>query len=171
MKTVVLGPWPVEFEAFIERRRKLGIDRFDEVWEGCYHVVPAPHPSHGLVEDQLARILGRYADTAALVGSGAFNLGDPDNYRVPDRGYHRSPPTTTWVPTAAIVVEVVSPHDETLEKFDFYAEHGVDELLIAEPASRTVRCWRLNDGRYLEADRSDLLDVSTRSLSDQITWP
>ena len=57
------------------------------------------------------------------------------------------------------------------EKFDFYAEHGVDELLIAEPAERRVRCWRLEDTRYLEADRTELLGVTTRSIAEQITWP
>ncbi|MFN0026018.1 MAG: Uma2 family endonuclease [Acidimicrobiales bacterium] len=171
MKTVVLGPPPTELKAFIERRQQLRLDLFDEVWEGCYHVVPAPHPSHGLVEDQLARILGRYADAAGLVGSGPFNLGGPDNYRVPDRGYHRVPPTTTWVPTVAIAVEVVSPHDETFEKFDFFAQHHVDELLIAEPETRQVRCWRLGEDTYTEVDHSGILGVTTGAITDQITWP
>jgi hypothetical protein len=31
------------------------------------------------------------------------------------------------VATAAVVVEVVSPDDETCERFGFYAAHGVDD--------------------------------------------
>ena len=116
MKTVVLGPLPTELLTLIERRKRLGIDLFDEVWEGSYHVAPAAHPSHGFVEDQLARILGRYAVETGLVGTGPFNLGDANDYRVSDRGYYRTLPSTTWVPTAAVVVEVVSPHDETFRE-------------------------------------------------------
>jgi len=38
---------------------------------------------------------------AGLIDTQPFNLGEPDGYRVPDRGYHCSLPTTKWVPTAA----------------------------------------------------------------------
>lgn len=40
VKTVVLGPPPVEPEQLIQRRRAHGLDTFDEVWEGIYHVAP-----------------------------------------------------------------------------------------------------------------------------------
>lgn len=43
-KTVVLGPRPQELVALIERRQALGLDTYDEVWEGTYHVAPAAHP-------------------------------------------------------------------------------------------------------------------------------
>src|SRR3954454_581427 len=41
-------------EGLIQRRRALGIDTFDEVWEGSYHLAPAAHPAHGYVGTQLA---------------------------------------------------------------------------------------------------------------------
>lgn len=41
MQTVVLGPQPAEIRALIERRHALGIDLFDEVWEGSYQVFGA----------------------------------------------------------------------------------------------------------------------------------
>ena len=49
------------------------------------------------------------------------------------------------MPTAAVVVEVVSPDDETYEKSGFYAAHGVDELIVADPAGRSLSedCWML----------------------------
>ncbi|MDQ6727027.1 MAG: Uma2 family endonuclease [Actinomycetota bacterium] len=131
MKTVVLGPQP-EVQALIERRRALGTDLFDEVWEGIYHMAPAPNAAHAYLDDVLAVLLHPCAQAVGLVGTGPFNLGQPDDYRVPDRGYHRSRPTGTWVPTAAVVVEIVSPDDETYAKFDFYARHAVDEILVAD---------------------------------------
>lgn len=171
MKTVVLGPRPGELQALIERRQRLGIDLFDEVWEGSYHVAPAAHPSHGYVDKQLAVLLAPYATAAGLIGTGPFNLGEPDDYRVPDGGYHRSLPTAVWVPTVAVVIEVVSPHDETYEKFGFYADHDVDELIIADPATRTARCWRRDTGGYTAAPASRLLAISADALTQLVTWP
>lgn len=171
MRTVVLGPRPAELEALIERRRSQGLDLYDEVWEGEYHVVPAAHPSHGHVENQVAVLLDPLTRNAGLVGTGPFNLGAPDDYRVPDRGLHRTLPTTTWVPAAAMVVEIVSPDDETWDKLGFYAAHTVDKLLIVDPQQRTVTCLGLEAGRYVPLAASGLLRVSTDELAQQIVWP
>ena len=43
-----------------------------------------------------------------------------------------------WLPTAALVVEVVSPGDETYDKLQFYACHNVDEVLIVDPGKHTI---------------------------------
>ena len=111
-------------------------------------------------------LLHPYARAAGLTGTGPFNLGSPEDYRVPGRGYHRGRPTGTWVPTAAIVVEIVSPDDETYEKFGFYAAHEVEELIVADPSGRTLAFWRRTvDGRYEEVAASSLLAVSTAELS------
>ena len=168
---MVLGPRPREVEELIQRRRALGIDTFDEVWEGSYHMAPAAHPAHGYVGHQLAVLLAPFAGAAGLVGTDPFNLGEPDDYRVPDRGYHRSLPQSTWVPTVAIVVEIVSPDDETYDKFAFYAAHGVDELIVADPTTRTVTCWALEASVYRQSDGSALLAISVAELQAGITWP
>jgi hypothetical protein len=42
MPTLVRDPQPVEFEALLERRRRLGQDLYDEVWNGVLHMNPAP---------------------------------------------------------------------------------------------------------------------------------
>jgi Uma2 family endonuclease len=168
---VVLGPRPQEIDALIERRRRLGIDTFDEVWEGSYHMAPAAHPAHGYVDSELRILVAPYARAAGLVGTGPFNLGVADDYRVPDGGYHRSLPSGVWVPTAAVVVEIVSPDDETFEKFAFFAAHGVTELLVADPAARSVRCWHLHDGVYTEATGSELLGVAADELTGSLSWP
>jgi Uma2 family endonuclease len=51
---------------------------------------------------------------------------------------HRPGAAGTWLPTAALVVEIVSPEDETWEKLPFYAAHDVDEVQIVDPAERKV---------------------------------
>jgi hypothetical protein len=171
VRTVVVGPGPPEFEALLRRRGALGQDLYDEVWEGEYHMAPAPHPFLGILDDQLAVTLHPLARSAGLVGSGPFNLGDPDDYRVPGRGLHRETPTTTFVPTAAVVVEIASPGDETWNKIDFYAAHSVDELLIADPLKRSVTWMVLDGDRYTMQDSSHLLGISSADLTTQIDWP
>lgn len=171
MRTVILGPRPAELDVLVERRRALGLDVYDEEWEGDYHMAPAAHPSHGYLDDELAVLLRPLARQAGLVGSGPFNLGHAHDYRVPDRGLHRVVATTTFVTTAAVVVEIMSQDDETPNKLDFYAAHGVDEVLIVSPVERSVRWLALEDGRYVATDVSPLLGVSAEDLGSRIDWP
>jgi Uma2 family endonuclease len=171
VKTVVLGERPAELEAFLERRRALGQDGYDEVWQGVYHVAPMAHAWHGYLDNLLAERLGPLARAAGLVGTSAFNLGDPDDYRVPDRGYHLALPSEVRIPTAALVVEVISPDDETWTKFDFYARHHVDEICTADPIVRELRWFILAGDAYRETDRSQLLGVSVAALAEEIEWP
>jgi Uma2 family endonuclease len=168
---VVLGERPPEIEEFLKRRHALGQDGNDEVWEGEYHMVPMAHPRHGYVDSQLGVLLDPYAQRAGLVGTSAFNLGEPENFRVPDRGFHRTMPSQLYVPTSAIVVEVVSPDDETWDKFPFYAARGVEEICAVEPLERRVRWWRLIGEGYEESDNSDLLGVRAAELERAIDWP
>lgn len=170
MRTVVLGE-SREIRELIEQRRRTGADLYDEMWKGEYHMAPAPHRSHGLLEDELAQILGPLARRAGLFGSGPFNLGDPFDYRVPDRGYHRDREARTWVPTAAIVVEIVSPDDESWAKLDFYASHEVDEVLIVDPQARRVTWLRRDGSGYTDTDGSTLLGITTADLAAQLDWP
>jgi Uma2 family endonuclease len=170
MRTVVLGD-SREIRELIDQRRRTGADLYDEMWEGEYHMAPAPHRSHGLLDYRLGRILGPLADRAGLFGSGPFNLGDQFDYRVPDQGYHRDEAPRTWVPTAAVVVEIVSPDDESWAKLDFYAAHEVDEVLIVDPEARRVT-WLTRDGNgYAEAEGSALLGITTGGLASLIDWP
>jgi Uma2 family endonuclease len=170
MRTVVLGD-SREIRQLIEQRRKTGADLYDEVWEGEYHVAPAPHRSHGLIDFQLAQILGPLARQAGLFGSGPFNLGDPFNYRVPDQGYHRDRSPATWVPTAAIVVEIVSPDDESWAKLDFYSAHEVDEVLIVDPVAHRVTWLACHGSSYVDVGRSTLLGIASGELATQVDWP
>ncbi|MGH9066239.1 MAG: Uma2 family endonuclease [Acidimicrobiales bacterium] len=174
MKTVVLDPAPVEVERLIERRRRLGLDGYDEVWEGVYHMAPMARFRHGRLQVQLARLVGPHSDAAGLVDSGPFNLGEgPESFRVPDLGYHRPglDPDALYVPTAAIVVEVTSPGDETHDKLPFYSAHGVDEVWVVDPAARRVQMLARRGNGYRDVEASALLGVRAADLIATVAWP
>ena len=145
--TLVLDPPPADFEALLERRRQHGQDLLDEVWDGVYHMNPAPHSRHSAIQQQLAELLGPPAREAGLDPRLAiFNLGDEGDYRVPDGGLLRPGPDAVFLPTAALVVEIVSPGDESWQKLGFYAAHDVGELLIVDPQERRVHWLALRPG-------------------------
>ncbi len=171
----MLDPPPVELQALLERRRRLDLDRHDEMWEGVLHMAPAPRTAHADIQQQLAELLGplaRRAGLRPLIG-GEFNIGEPEDFRVPDGGLLRGRQDATWNPTAALVVEIVSPGDESREKLPFYAAHDVDEVLIVDPATRTCDWLALQaaGGEYRPVQRSGLLDVAVSDLVEQIDWP
>src|SRR5690348_15956040 len=156
MPTLVRDPQPAEFEALLERRRRLGQGLFDAGGAGALHMNPAPHSRHGRLEWQLGGILAPLAATAGLRVLGQFNLGDEGDYRVPDGALVRPGPDAVYLPTAALVLEIVSPGDETWEKLGFYAAHGVEELLIVDPQGKTVSWMGLEAGEYKHLKRSRL---------------
>jgi hypothetical protein len=173
MATVVLDPYAYELDALKERRRVSGLDRLDEVWEGVLHMVPAPSYEHARVTQQLAVALDGPARAAGLVPAmGEFNLGDSEyDFRVPDGGLHRPGAGGVWLHTAALVVEIVSPGDETWQKLPHYAAHEVDEVLIVDPAEHAVQWLGLSSGEHRQIERSGLIDLGPKELAEQIDWP
>lgn len=172
MPTLVLDPPPSEFSALLERRRKLGQDALDEVWHGVLHMNPAPHSRHADIQNQLAVLLDPLARSAGLRPRvGIFNLGAPNDYRVPDGGLLRPGDDAVYLPTAALVIEIVSPGDESWEKLGFYAAHGVDEVLILDPEERHVHWLGLSADEYAPIDRSRLIDLGPAELRGRIDWP
>ena len=167
----MLAAPPAEIEEWLQRRRGLGQDRYDEIWNGEYHVAPSPHFAHGDVGGQLFVMLGPPARRAGLFATTSFNLGGRDDYRVPDAGYVRERHATVYVPTAAVVVEVISPDDETWAKFDFYFAHGVEELLIVDPRLRTVQWFSRCEDGFESRAASKLLDLSADQLDADLDWP
>ena len=171
--TLVCDPPPAEFKALLERRRSLGQDLLDEVWKGVYHMNPAPHQRHAHIAQQLAVLLDGPAREAGLVPMiSIFNLGEPEDYRVPDGGVFRPGSSEVYVPTAELVVEIVSPGDETWQKLGFYAAHDVGELLIVDPQERSVQWLALQTGgEYQPIESSALIALGPAELAERIDWP
>ena len=182
MPTLVLDPPPAELQALLERRRRWGADIHDEVWDGVLHMAPAPEYRHAAIAQQLAELLGPPARAAGLWPTmHEFNIGDSErDYRVPDGGLHRPGAGGTWLPTAALVVEILSPGDETMAKLPFYAAHNVDEVLIVDPEGRSVQWLGLTKGQaggegrqasYEPIERSSLIALGPAELEGRLDWP
>ncbi len=185
MTTLVLDPPPIELQALLERRKRLDQDRHDEMWEGVYHMAPAPRNIHGDKQQQLAELIGPLARQAGLrpMIGGEFNIGEQNNFRVPDGGLLRGRENAIWNPTAALAVEIVSPGDETWQKLPFYAAHHVQELLIIDPATRSIDWLTLSpregkakveaerEGDYHPIERSGLIELGVSDLAERIDWP
>ena len=171
MSTTILGPMPPEVQELIRRRKKLGQDIYDEVWEGNYHMVPGPHPRHSIVQGELFALLREPLQrTGLLLLAGPFNVGDKDDFRVPDGGVVRPPADETFLSTAVVVFEVLSPEDETYEKFDFYHRHRVGWLLIADP--NTQRVWLYARGERGYETCEEIPGIVNRvELESRIKWP
>ncbi len=135
-------------QSLLDERRRLGIDVFDECWEGVLHLVPPPRKDHQNIAGDLQIILGLRARTLGLRSTPetGYYAAD-DDWRVPDlivaaddvcseRGVEGA---------AALVVEIRSPHDETDAKLAWYAARGADEILIVDPDTRTVELYITRD--------------------------
>lgn len=172
MTMVIAGELPAPIAAWRDERQRLGQDRYDEVWEGVHHVVPGPSDAHAYVDGEVGAALRPRVKAAGLYFVTTTNLGTPDDYRIPDAMVRRTKPAgAIYTEAAALVVEVLSPGDETFAKFPFYAARGVEELLVADPVACSVRIWQLRDGSYAETGRSDVLDVTAQELTGEIDWP
>jgi hypothetical protein len=136
-------------------------------------MVPGPSLEHARVTQQLAVLLDGPSRAAGLLPAmGEFNLGESeDDFRVPDGGLHRPGAAGVWLSTAAVVVEVLSPGDESWQKLPFYAAHDVDEILIVDPIERTVAWLALHDGDYQPVRRSGLIDLGPGDLAERLDWP
>ena len=173
VSTIVRDPKPAEFEALLERRQRLGQDRWDEERDGVYYLNPSPTHEHQRLSQQLAVILDPLAKGAGLEAVvGGVNIGEKGNYVIPDASLHRPGAGGTYVPTAALAIEILSPGDDTWEKVPFYARRGVEELAIVDPRERRVTWLELGtENEYREVERSRVIELSAAELADRFDWP
>ncbi|MDL5158692.1 Uma2 family endonuclease [Actinomycetospora termitidis] len=131
-------------EVLLDERRRLGLDRKDELWDGVLHMVPPPGDPHQGLSAELFLVLGPLAKARGLVPrmeTGLFRTRD--DYRVPDQLYRRPDAgSSRGAESAELVVEILSPGDETVAKLPWYAELGVREVLVLDPDDRTARLFR-----------------------------
>ncbi len=76
-----------------------------------------------------------------------------------------------WHATAAVVIEILSPDDESWDKLSFYARQGVDEVLLVDSRERAVHWLGLTDGAYAPIERSGLIELGAAELAARIDWP
>lgn len=148
MQAVLIGA----SEEVVEERRRLGLDKKDELWDGEWHLVNPPKIWHEHLNMDLFLALVPLARRAGLVPYGATTgvFGDVErNWRVPDQTYARPEDAMEeGLLSAELVVEVRSPGDESFKKLPFYASRGVNEVLIVHQ-DRRFELRRLGrDGNY-----------------------
>lgn len=157
-------------EHLLAERRRLGIDVFDEVWNGVLHMVPPPSSRHQRLGHELGAALLPRAKAKGLVAmheAGVYRPGDERaDYRVPDLVYARPEHLSHRgvEGRAELVVEILSPGDETYDKLGFYAEMGVQELLVIDAASARVELFVLRDAGLHASPPDADGSVTTESL-------
>lgn len=158
-----------DFERLLRRRRAMGGDRYDEVWDGIYVMSPEADNPH----QKLSGLLFKALDTA-LEGDDRFDVypaikitDRPEkwrrNFRIPDVAVFLSGNTardcgTHWLGGPDFAAEVVSKGDRSHKKFAFYHKVGVRELLLVDR-----RPWQLE----LYARGAAGFDLAGRSTPDE----
>lgn len=145
-------------------RRRTGLDRWDEMWDGELHMPPAPSDEHQRMLDDLIEFLRPLLRTSGrgTLRSGISIFDDPvrsDNYRIPDLTFvavgREASLAADGVRGGApdAVIEIRSPDDETYEKLPFFAHVGVRELIVIDRDTKQTEIFRLAGSRYVELQR------------------
>ncbi len=127
-----------------------------ELIYGRFYVSPSPIRIHQFVVGQIGRVLYDIADATggeAIVAPMDVHLAD-HTVAQPDVLYvspERHEILQTWIEGAPdVVVEVLSPSTVRLDrllKLNRYAEGGVREYWLVDPAARTIEFY-VNDGEH-----------------------
>jgi Uma2 family endonuclease len=145
-------------QEILDHRRVTGIDRYDEMWEGVLHMAPAPRINHQAVVAALIGALAHAVRGSDRLVVDGINVCDPadfaNNYRVPDVCVLRRDIPAVGddfgrAEGVLLAVEVRSPRDETYDKFSFYAERGIGELLVIDVPLGRVEAYALIGGTYV----------------------
>jgi Uma2 family endonuclease len=158
---------------WLAERQRLGLDRYDEMWEGIWHFVPPPNNFHQKLESWLLVRMWPLAEARGLevtVETGLFDPAQPTrSWRTPDLVVTRPDQRTHRGAEGGVelVVEIRSPGDETFEKFPFFARHGVAQVLVVLPDNLRVELYRLGEGGYrpVEADDQGFVTIAGLDLS------
>ena len=165
MAMVVLDP-SVE-ERLRAEREASGLDRYDEVWEGVYMMVPLANNEHQNLQSRLTAAIQVAVgwDEPVQVDGGA-NVSDREddwthNYRIPDvvvvfPGGSARDCGTHWCGGPDFCAEIASPGDRSRDKLDFYAAIGVRELLLIDRDPWALELYRLTGGRLERVGKSDV---------------
>jgi Uma2 family endonuclease len=150
---------PALVRQLIAQRQQLGIDKYDEVWDGVYVVTPLPtNPHQALVTDLTTILNGLVKEERRGTVLAGANVSDrregwEHNFRGPDvvvvlRGGTAVDCGTHWMGGPDFLVEIQSPGDDTDEKIPFYEQLRVRELLVIHRDRRTLRLYRHNGEQF-----------------------
>jgi Uma2 family endonuclease len=162
-------------EGLLEERRRKNHDVWDEMWGGVLHIVSPPSSIHQRFGTELLVALAPLVKARGLVAfyeTGLFRPGVGDvDYRVPDLLVARRENVVHKgvEGRAELVVELLSPGDETYDKLDFYADLDVQEVLIIDPESCQVELFAMT-GQSLDAVAPEATgSLTARSLGVTLT--
>jgi Uma2 family endonuclease len=168
-------------QSMLDERRRLGLDVFDEMWDGVLHMVPPPGGPHQRLSTKFSAAVYTLAERRGLVPhmeTGLFRTAD--DYRVPDQLFCRPEHLSDrGAEGAELVVEIRSKGDETYEKIDFYGRLGVREMIVVHPHERRVELFRALGGRLVPVQpgpdgslTSEVLgiDLCTVEGKLRVTW-
>lgn len=163
-------------EELLEERRRKGLDRWDEVWDGVYHMVPSPTEEHQRLALRLGAVLLPLVEARGLRIAQDLELHRPgtnrDDYKIPDLMVY-APPRGKVVEVAELVIEILSPGDETEKKLPWYASLPVREVLVLDPATRTPELHGPQGTSARGVVRSALLGVTFEAAPGpklRVTW-
>jgi Uma2 family endonuclease len=153
----------------IRQRRARGIDQKDEVWEGVYVVSPPPNNEHQDLLNEMSTVFtvvigwSRMGQVRPGVAVSDRAAGWTKNFRVPDISVFLNGTTaiklsTHWLGGPDFAVEIISDHDRSREKIDFYAQLGVKELLLVDRKPWALELYRLHDGVFVLIGKSDFVN-------------
>jgi Uma2 family endonuclease len=169
----------------LKRRRRMGLDGRDEMWEGVLHMAPAPTLEHQRIQDRLLLFLVPLLESrrAGVLVSGInvfSQQGAEEDYRIPDLTYVAAGRESLLAPDGVrgggpdAVLEIRSPGDETYEKLAFFARLGVRDVVVVDRDTKKPEVFRLTGAEYLAVapDRegritSECLGVRMRALAPQ----
>lgn len=156
-------------QTLIAQRQASGADRYDEVWDGVYVMAPLANNEHQEIVTALGAVIwtALNCDISTRVFAGT-NISDRpiswrENYRCPDvavflpdnRAEDRK---THWLGGPDFAVEVVSEHDRSREKFDFYAKVSTRELMLVDRHPWALELYRLDGTKLLLLGKSTPTD-------------
>lgn len=155
--------------ALIERRRALGQDRPDEVWDGVYRIMTDPTPEHQRIVTSLVVLIhGRLSDPALEVFPG-INIGvDKQDYRIPDVAVvRRDTPRTSnaFLTSSELVVEILSRGERAGERLAFYAAWNVKEYLEIDPRNGSIRLLANQGGEWHPGEHSVVIELTVADIA------
>jgi Uma2 family endonuclease len=167
-------------DAELDDRRRKGLDRWDEMWEGVLHMTPAPSVEHQRILDELIVFLGprlRASGRGTLrSGINVFrHLTGMHDFRIPDLTFVAAGRDHILYEDGVrgegpdAVIEIRSPDDETYDKLPFYAALAVREVVVIDRDTKRTEIYRLAGSQFvlLQADgdgwvRSEAMNVRLR---------